>query len=417
MEAEIDALLAEHVSPEGPGAAIGVIRDGAFVHRKAYGLADLEWGTALRPECVFRIASLTKQFTAMAVMMLEERGALSIDDPLERWLPDWPPRGRRVTLRHLLNHTSGIWRHDSGDLPERTLRANLSNDEIRRMIGERGFEFEPGERYLYNNSGYLLLGAVIERASGRPYGDFLAEAIFAPLGMTRTGLLTPEAVTPLRARGYVRGRRGFHNARPDPFNWSNGAGGLGSTLDDLARWDAAVRAHRLVRPETIERMLADTPLADGAAFPYGFGWGTGTWNGARFFHHTGGVSGFASHMLHLRDEALTTIVLSNLYLFPFDQVTRGLVRIAKGWRYEPPPRAPPTAAQSAAMRGVHGEMDWRPDFRMTFAEGPAYQAIADDVLCESADPEVQYAFSDLRDGRFHQVDCHSPLWPTMTYRR
>ncbi|HEY1426987.1 MAG TPA: serine hydrolase domain-containing protein [Caulobacteraceae bacterium] len=417
MEAAIDQLMSAHVAANGPGAAIGVIRDGAFVHRKAYGMADLEWGAALRPDCVFRIASLTKQFTAMAVMMLEERGALSIDDPLERWLPDWPPRGRRVTLRHLLNHTSGVWRHDGADMPERTLRANLANDEVRRMIGEHSFEFEPGAHYRYNNSGYLLLGAVIEAASGRPYADFLAEAIFQPLGMTHTGLLTVEAITPLRARGYVSGRRGFHNARPDPFNWSNGAGGLGSTLDDLARWDAAVRGHRLVRPETMQGMLADTPLADGSTFPYGLGWGTGTWNGARFFHHTGGVSGFASHMLHLRDQALTTIVLSNLYLFPFDQVTRCLVRIAKGSPYEPPPRSHPTPEQWATMGGVYGETDWRPDFRMIFEEGPTYQAVADDVLCEANDPEVEYRFSDLRDGRFHQVDCHSPLWPVMSYRR
>jgi CubicO group peptidase (beta-lactamase class C family) len=412
MEAEINALLARCVSPDGPGAAIGVVRDGAFVHRKAYGLADLEWGTPLSPDCVFRIASLTKQFTATAIMMLAERGALSVDDPLERWLPDWPARGRRVTLRCLLNHTSGIWRHDS-DLPERTLRANLSNDEIRRMIGERDFEFEPGERYRYNNSGYLLLGAVIESASGRPYGDFLTEAIFAPLGMTRTGLLTAEVVAPLRARGYVRGRRGFHNARPDPFNWSNGAGGLGSTLDDLARWDAALRAHRLVRPDTLERMLADTPLADGSTFPYGFGWGTARWNGARIFHHTGGVSGFGCHMLHLRDEALTTIVLSNLYLFPFDPVTRGLVRIAKGWTREPPFRSRPTAGDWAAFGGRYEGQDGV----LTFSEASPQLALDEQTLCEADDPEVEYRFAELGDDRFQRVDQVSPLWPVSSYRR
>src|SRR5580698_4534938 len=115
LEAQIDQLLAEHVQPGGPGAAIGVVRDGAFIHRKAYGLADLEWGTPLRPDCVFRIASLTKQFTAVAIMMLDERGALSIDVPIERYLADWQPRGRCVTARHLLNHTSGIWVHDRAE--------------------------------------------------------------------------------------------------------------------------------------------------------------------------------------------------------------------------------------------------------------------------------------------------------------
>jgi CubicO group peptidase (beta-lactamase class C family) len=312
----------------------------------------------------------------------------------------------------LLNHTSGIWRHDS-DLPDRTRRPNLEPAEILKMIGERGFEYEPGQRYRYNNSGYLLLGAVIERASGRPYADFLREAIFAPLGMSRTAPLTPEAVTPLRARGYVRGRNGFHNARPDAHNWSHAAGGLGSTLDDLACWDAALRAHRLIRADTHERMLADTPLADGSSFPYGFGWGTAAWNGARIFHHTGGVSGFGCHMAHLRDEALTTIVLSNLYMFPFDPVTRGLVRIAKDWVYEPPFRARPTAAHWAAFAGRYeGE-----NGPMVFSEASTQLAIAEDTLCEANDPEIEYRFSEPAGGVFQRVDYVSPLWPDATFQR
>ncbi len=413
LEQDIDALLAEHLAPDGPGAAIAIIRDGGFICRKAYGLADLEWRTPLQPDCVFRIASLTKQFTATAVMMLEERGALDIDDPVERWLSNWPAHGRKVTLRHLLNHTSGIWRHDSGELPDRTRRPNLEPAAILRLIGERGFEFEPGQRYRYNNSGYLLLGAIIERASGRPYADFLREAIFAPLGMTHTAPLTPETVTPLRAHGYVQGRSGFHNARPDAHNWSHAAGGLGSTLDDLARWDAAVRGRRLIRADTLERMLEDTALAGGRRFPYGFGWGTAEWRGARIFHHTGGVSGFGCHMLHFRDEALTTIVLSNLYMFPFDPVTRGLVCLAKGWAYEPPFRARPTAAHWAAFAGRYeGE-----DGPMTFSEASTQLAIAEDTLCEAGDPEIEYRFSEPRDGVFQRVDYVSPLWPDVTFRR
>ena len=141
-EARIDALLARFVTPHGPGAAVGVVRNGAFVHRKAYGLADLEWEIALGPDCVFRIASLTKQFTAMAVMILEESGRLSVEDRIERWLPEWPARGRVVTLAHLLNHTSGIWRHDS-DLPERTRRPNHAAAEILQTIAERGSSSNP----------------------------------------------------------------------------------------------------------------------------------------------------------------------------------------------------------------------------------------------------------------------------------
>ena len=216
-----------------PGAAIGVLRHGEFIHRKANGMADLEWGAALRPDCSFRIASLTKQFAATAIMRLAEQGALSIDDRLETHLPAFDPRGRTVTLRHLLNHTSGIRNHDQGHA-RRTDRANIPRETLLTEILAAPFDFEPGEQYLYCNSGYILLGAVIEAVSGQDFETFLKAAFFEPLGMTRTSLCLADAIIPLRARGYVRGRSGYHNARPDPTNWSHGAGGLCSTLDDLA---------------------------------------------------------------------------------------------------------------------------------------------------------------------------------------
>lgn len=413
LEARIDAMLAEHVEPDRPGAAIGVLQDGAFIHRKAYGLADLEWQTPLRPDCVFRIASLTKQFTAAAVMLLEARGRLSIDDPIERWLPDWRPRGRAVTLRRLLDHTSGVWRHDS-ELIERTLRSNPPVADVLRMIGERDFEFEPGERYRYNNSGYLLLGAVIAAASGQPYEDFLREAIFKPLGMASTGMLTHERITPRRARGYIKGRKRFHNARLDAMSWSHAAGALGSTLDDLAKWDRALRSGHLIRPETLERMLTPTRLNDGSAYPYGFGWGVADYRGCRIFHHTGGISGFGSHMLHFRDEAITTIVLSNLYLFPFDPVTRGLIRCVKGWDATPETPRRMTAAELAPFVGRYENEDGPV---VVTADPDAWAALPGDRLCNPADPEVEFRFSAAKDDGFQRLDYVSPLWPVSTFPR
>jgi CubicO group peptidase (beta-lactamase class C family) len=413
LERRIDQLLEQHVQSDGPGAAIAVLRDGEFIHRKAYGLADLEWATPLRPDCVFRLASLTKQFTAVAVMMLEERGVLSIEDPIERWLPDWRPRGRRITLRRLLDHTSGVWRHDSDQI-ERTLRPNPPVGEVLAMIRERDFEFEPGERYRYNNSGYMLLGSVIEGASGRPYEDFLREAIFEPLGMTSTGMATHERITPRRARGYVKGRKRFHNARLDAMNWSHAAGALGSTLDDLAIWERELRSGQLIRPETLERMLASTRLNDGSLYPYGFGWGTADYRRCRIFHHTGGISGFASQMLHFRDEALTTIVLSNLYLFPFDQVTRGLIRCAKGWDEAPSPPTPITAVDLARFAGRYENADGP---IVVASDIDQWAALPGDRLCNPTDPEVEFRFSEQDGDRFQRLDYASPLWPVSTFRR
>jgi CubicO group peptidase (beta-lactamase class C family) len=414
LEQQIDHLLERQVEQGGPGAAIAVLRDGEFIHRKAYGLADLEWETPLRPDCVFRIASLTKPFVATAVMMLAERGALSVDDPLERHLRWWPDRGRPVTIERLLNHTSGVWRHD-WDRALRTTRPDIRIADILPLIGERDFEFEPGAAYRYNNSGYLLLGATIEAVSGMPLFDFLREAIFEPLGLRQTGPLSYEVITPRRAHGHVRGHSGFHNARPDGEMFSYAAGGLGSTLDDLATWDKALREHRLINAQTSKAMLAPTLLGDGSLYPYGLGWGlTDDYLGQRLVHHAGGVSGFACQMVRLRDQDLTTIVLSNLYLFPFDQVSRGLLRIALGDPLQPLAMTPTTALQMIACAGRYIGADGRPT---QIEAGPQWASLRDDRLCDPADPEVEFRFSELRGGRYHRLDYVSPLWPVATSLR
>ena len=422
IEDRIDTLLAAEIEPGGPGAAIAVIQDGQFIHRKAYGLANIEWDIPLNPDAVFRIASLTKQFTAVAIMILAERGQLSIDAPIAACLPDWPARGRAITVRHLLNHTSGVWRHDS-DQGDRTKRPNPPVEEVIQLIHARPFEFEPGERYSYNNSGYMLLGAIIAAVGGKAYENFLRDEIFGTLGMDRTGLLRQEAITPLRAYGYARGRKRFHNARLDAMSWSYAAGALGSTLDDLARWDRAIRANRLISAASLEVMLTPTTMNDGSSFPYGFGWGTADYAGRRIYHHTGGISGYASQMLHFRDEDLTTIVLSNLYLFPFDKVTRGLIRAALGLDEVGAASVALGADQLAACAGRFGGDYER---RIFAVEGglalvengpPALLPVSPTDFRPFDDPEIQYCFSDLSDGLYRRFDYISPLWPISTFRR
>jgi CubicO group peptidase (beta-lactamase class C family) len=301
---------------------------------------------------------------------------------------------------------------------ERTKRPNPPVEEVIQLIYSQPCEFEPGARYSYNNSGYLLLGAIIAAVSGRPYEDFLREEIFEPLGMSRTGILRHERITPKRAYGYVRGRKRFHNARLDAMSWSHAAGALGSTLDDLAKWDRAIRGNRLISPESLETMLAPAPLNDGSSFPYGFGWGTAAYDGRRIYHHTGGISGFGCHMLHFRDEDLTTIVLSNLYLFPFDKITRGLLRAVLDLDDIGHHPVALTADQLAACTGrFDGDGYARELF--TRADGLAFvEDGAAALLPASAtdfrqidDPELQFRFSDLRGGRYQRLTCLSPLWP------
>ncbi|HLZ85437.1 MAG TPA: serine hydrolase domain-containing protein [Caulobacteraceae bacterium] len=412
-----DAVVQDLIEEGAPGAAVAVLRNGEFIHRKAYGLADLEWGAALRPDCSFRIASLTKPFTAAAIMRLAEQGALGVDDPLERHLPAFDQRGRKVTLRHLLNHTSGIRNHDR-DHARRTDRANIPRARLLEEILAAPFDFEPGRRYSYCNSGYILLGAVIEAASGRSYEAFLQAEFFAPLGMARTRLCLADAVIPLRARGYVRGRSGFHNARPDPTNWSHSAGGLCSTLDDLAVWDGALRDGRAIGRDSLAATLQPTPLGDGSLYPYGFGWGTAVYEGRALHHHAGGVSGFACQMARLTDEALTTIVLSNLYLFPFDRVTRGLLRAALGL---PPIAAATRPASPGALSAIAGRYRDGDGAEIVVGGGPAdpsgFMTLGDGRFCHPGDPEVEFRFQGLEHGKYAEMNHVSPLWPTRRFVR
>jgi D-alanyl-D-alanine carboxypeptidase len=418
LESRIDAAFAREVDKGGPGAVVGVLRNGVFVHRKAYGLAEVEHGVPLTPESVFRIASLTKQFTAAAVMLLAERGALDVDAPIEQYLAGWRPRGATITVRRLLNHTSGIWRHDSTE-PARTDRPNNPIAEILERIYAAPFEYEPGERYAYNNSGYQLLGAIVAAVSGREYAEFLRTEFFEPLGMAHTGVSSHESVVPGRARGYVQGRRRLLNARPDAMSWSFAAGSLHSTLDDLARWDRAVRAGRIVTASTREAMLEPTLLNNGSVYPYGFGWGLASYAGRRAYHHTGGISGFATQMLHLRDEDLTTIVLSNRYLFPTDQTTRAVLRAALDL---PEPTSAELELDSDQLTACVGRFSATSGLEHTFRadsgglaitpQGPA-TLTATSIGCfhQANDPEITFAFSEPRDGRFQRVTIHSPLWP------
>ncbi len=420
----IDAVLNGRSQPDAPGAAVGVLRDGVFVHRKAYGMAEIEHAVPLGPDCVFRIASLTKQFTAAATLRLVERGAIDLEAPIETYLADWPSRrdGWSPCARRLLNHTSGVWRHDSTE-PERVRRANIPLAEVLQRIHDVPSEYEPGQRYAYNNSGYQLLGALVAAVSGAPFEDFLRTEIFEPLGMRRTGPLRHEVITPGRARGYFTGRRGVLNALPDPLNWTFAAGALGSTLDDLRLWDRAVRDGRVVSAKTLEAMLAPTPLNDGSSFPYGFGWGLATYEGRRVYHHTGGVSGFASHMLHLRDEDLTVIVLSNRYLFPIDKVTRGLLRAALDL---PEPAVDAINLDNDQLAACAGryvgdyEQVLHPvdgGLAMTADGPPALRPSSASLFHQADDPEIAFVFSEPRGGRFQRLTYRSPLWPDAVFER
>ena len=302
--------------------AVLVARGDSVLLDDAYGSADLEWGVPNRPTTRFRIASLTKQFTAAGILLLEERGRLRLTDPVSRHLPDAPAAWREVTLFHLLTHTAGIPNLTAfPDFPARKAEDETPDALIARFR-DRPLEFAPGTAHRYSNSGYILLGRVLERASGQPYGDFLREHLLAPLGMHDTGVDSTGAVLPRRARGYRVGGAGLEHAAYLSMTIPFAAGNLYSTTRDLLRWERALFGGRVVSRAALARMT--TPFRD----DYALGLSVFPQDGQTVIRHGGGIDGFATAMSYYRESGLTVIVLSNVETVNAGKLARDLATVA-----------------------------------------------------------------------------------------
>ena len=283
-----------------------VAKDGETLFERSYGYANLEWDIPNTRDTKFRIGSITKQFTAAAILLLEERGRLDLDDKVGKHMPDAQAAWDDVTVFHLLTHTSGI--PSFTGFPEyRTMK--LSPSPVAETVAafrDLPLQFEPGERMVYSNSGYVLLGYLIEQISGQGYEDFLRENVFTPLGMEGTGLDSNSAILPKRAAGYSPRADGPRNAEFIHMSIPHGAGALYSTTVDLARWTEALFAGEVLSPESLDRMT--TPFKDG----YGLGVEVTEVDGHDVVQHGGGIEGFNTHLAYYPEEALTVVVLGNV---------------------------------------------------------------------------------------------------------
>jgi D-alanyl-D-alanine carboxypeptidase len=308
---KIDAVMAETYKPGEPGAAIIVRKDGQTILRKGYGQADLELGVPVEPDMVFRLGSITKQFTSVSILMLAERGKLGLQDDITKLLPDYPTQGRKITVEHLLTHTSGIQSYT--DMPEwlPLWRKDFTVPELIDLFKNKPMRFEPGERWAYNNSGYILLGAIIEKVSGRTYEQFLNGEIFRPLGMSHSYYGSAERIIPRRIPGYQVGRNGFVNAPYLSMTQPYAAGSLLSSVDDLAVWSDAVFSGKLVKKETLARALTPYKLRNGEPTGYGYGWFITDFGGHRSVEHGGGINGFTSYEMTLPEDRIFLAILTN----------------------------------------------------------------------------------------------------------
>lgn len=312
LASKIDDVLSSKVAPDEPGAAVIVVKDGHVLYRKARGMASIELGVPLQPEMVFRLGSITKQFTAAAVMILAEQGKLSVQDPITKFLPDYPTQAHTITIEHLLTHTSGIQSYT--EMPgwmESKILADLSLQELIDGFKKEPMAFAPGEKWEYNNSGYVLLGAIIEKASGETYEAFIRKNIFEPLGMKSSYYGSNEPLISKRTPGYTGQPGSVVNARYLSMTQPHAAGALLSTVDDLARWDEALYAEKLLKKASIDRMFSRFTLKDGKSTSYGYGFSLGKLQGHETVEHGGGIFGFSTFGLRMPEDHVYVAVLCN----------------------------------------------------------------------------------------------------------
>ena len=306
MNERIDALMHAYHGAV-PGAALLVVQDGAPIARRGYGLADLEQGKPVTPATNFRLASVTKQFTAAAVLLLAEDGRLGLDDRARQWLPSMPPIADAVTIRQLLTHTSGLI--DYEEIIPASMTAQLHDADVLALLQtQHRTYFRPGTAYRYSNSGYALLALIVERASGRSFAEFLRERIFQPLGMTGT-VAFEDGISTVnhRAFGYSDDNGSWQRTDQSQTSAVLGDGGVYSSIDDLAKWDAALYDDRLLAAASRRLAFAPSTPTDDPAVEYGFGWritGETLW-------HSGETMGFRNVILRFPERRLTVVILTN----------------------------------------------------------------------------------------------------------
>lgn len=363
--AKIEEYMQGHVKTNGFSGAILLASEGKPLVSKGYGFANVEWQIPNTPQTKFRIGSITKQFTSMAVMQLREQGKLKLEDSVCAYVAPCPDTWKAVTIHHLLTHTSGIPSYTGLADWRKVMMAPKTIDEMIGFFRDLPLQWTPGDKFAYNNSGYFLLGAVIEKASGKKYEEVVREQIFTPLGMADSGYDWSATIIPHRASGYSGRPPAVRNAAPLDMQQPYAAGSLYSTTEDLLKWDQALYTDRLLPAAAKQTMW--TPFREN----YAYGWTIVSPSPATFLHrrivHTGGINGFSSIIIRLPDANVTAVVLTNNDSLPggAGAVGRDLLAIYFGQPYTvPTPRTVAKVDPSIYDRYV-GKYELRPDFIMT----------------------------------------------------
>lgn len=311
LQAKIDSsILTVFKDKNGPGAVFMVAHQGKIIYEKAFGKANLELEVDMRTESVFQLGSMTKQFTAIALLMLEEQGKLKVTDPVSKYIPDYPA-GDKITIHHLLTHTSGIKDFTKMKSLSEIAQKEMTPKMMVDFFKNEAMDFAPGEKFVYNNSGYVLLGFLIELTSGENYEAFIKKNIFDKAGMTHSYYASDRRLISKRAYGYHKKEPSYVNKTSISFSVPFSSGSLMSTTGDLLKWQNALNKNTLLSAEKSKKAFSSYKLNSGEAFTYGYGWHLKEINGVVTREHGGSIFGFKTMGVYIPDEDLYVVGLSN----------------------------------------------------------------------------------------------------------
>ncbi|MEE9373707.1 MAG: serine hydrolase [Saprospiraceae bacterium] len=330
LEESIDSYILSIYPDDGPGASVLISKKGKILFRKSYGLANIELQVPMKPENVFELGSITKQFTSVAILMLEEQGKLSVKDKITKYIPDYPSDNKTITIHHLLNHTSGIKSYTSMPSFLKMARQDMTPTEIIDVFKNEPMDFDPGEQFLYNNSGYILLGYIIEKVSGISYEEYVETNFFEKIGMGSSYYGKMKQMIPNRAAGYQPKGDGYQNADYLSLTLPYAAGSLMSTVDDMLKWQNAINNNTFITRSSLNKAINGSQLNSGENIEYGYGWINGNINGSSHVSHGGGIFGYTTSGIYFPKEDVYVIGLTNCTCKNIGDITMKIGAMAIG---------------------------------------------------------------------------------------
>jgi CubicO group peptidase (beta-lactamase class C family) len=336
LRKSLNELMLAQFPPDKPGCAVLVARQGAMIYQQASGMADLELSVPLKPDMVFNLASITKQFTAVAILQLAEQHKLSLSDTIQQYIPDFPAKGHPITIEHLLTHTSGIRDYLQIEYSGINMeRWDFSPKQLIDSFKTKPIEFEPGTRFAYSNSGYYLLGYIIEKISGKQYQQYIEDYLLKPLGMTNTYFDRSNSLIPNRVKGYQLTGAQYRNADYWSPSILYAAGGLLSTTGDLLKWHNGLWSHQLISEQSLQQAMENHRLKDGTETGYGYGWYVRNANGIRSIEHQGGLPGFQTNELYYPEQQVFVTVLCNCGAINVNDISLKIAAVALNQSLQP----------------------------------------------------------------------------------